>query len=136
MIYYRYVELYLREQGDCVPGNVMADYKRPANMCVCVRACVRVCVFRSINCPQHTEDQRQSLRRKLLCKFWCVCVCVCVHVYVYRHASIAVSTADRPMEVPLASQKRKRERPDTPDGAFIIPLVRVNYAAMVSFPRH
>ena len=44
MIYYRYVELYLREQGDCVPGNVMADYKRPANMCVCVCACVRACV--------------------------------------------------------------------------------------------
>lgn len=48
----------------------------------------RLCT-RSINCPQHTEDQRQSLRRKLL--------------------------SDRPMEVPLASQKRKRERPDTPD---------------------
>lgn len=48
----------------------------------------RLCT-RSVNCPQHTEDQRQSLRRKLL--------------------------SDRPMEV--ASQTRKRERVDSPEDA-------------------
>ena len=25
-------------------------------------------VYRSVNCPQHTEEQRQSLRRRLLCE--------------------------------------------------------------------
>lgn len=46
----------------------------------------RLCT-RSVNCPQHTEDQRQSLRRKLL--------------------------SDRPVEVSLSSQRRRRERADS-----------------------
>jgi hypothetical protein len=65
-----------------------------------------------VNCPQHTEEQRQSLRRKLLGNQ--------AHGtggVLFIAASdevVLLFSADRPLDLPLSSHKRKRDRAESP----------------------
>ena len=96
VLMHRYVVLCLREQDDCVPGN---PHTHVAYSCVhpphtytphihthtphihtphihthhtYIHTTHTYTWFvRSINCPQHTEDQRQDVRRRLLGKGGC-----------------------------------------------------------------